>query len=210
MVEQGSERFPANSTLSRVILEESNMIKKIATAFAALALAGAAHAYAGLATDAPPQAYTFSEGTSGAGFLTFTLDGYGSLDGANNCCTDVFTVKQGSTVLFSGSFNLGGGGETSYIVEPAGTVVTDVHGSTLNQNVTWAGGELTFIVPVSYVSGSNLFTFAYSSPTGVQGTGDEGWAVSKVALAVPEAGSMAMLLAGLAVIGGLSRRRNRA
>ena len=186
------------------------MIKKFATAFAALAIAGAAHAYAGLATDAPGQLYTISETANGSGFLTFTLDGYGSLDGANNCCTDVFSVYQGTTLLFSGSFNLGGGGDTAYYVKPAGTVVTDVNGSTLNSKVTWTGGELTFMVPVQYVSGSNAFTFVYASPTGVQGTNDEGWAVSKVALAVPEAGSMAMFLAGLGIIGGLARRRNRA
>jgi hypothetical protein len=185
------------------------MIKKIATALAALAIAGVTHAATALPTD-QSVSVTINEGSSGAGVLSFTLFGFASLDGANNCCTDVFSISNGSTVVFTGSFNLGGGGETSITLQPVGTTYTDVLGSTANTDVTWNGGELTFLMPVSYTAGANVFTFSYASPTGFQGLGDEGWAVDKVALAVPEAGSMAMLLAGLGMIGGLARRRNRA
>lgn len=185
------------------------MIKKIATAFAALAIAGLTHAATALPTD-QSVTVTLNEGSAGSGVLSFTLYGFASLDGANNCCTDVFSISNGSTVLFTGSFNLGGGGDTSISLEPVGTTFTDVGGSTATNGVTWNGGELAFLMPVSYTAGANTFTFSYASPTGFQGLGDEGWAVGNVALAVPEAGSMAMLLAGLGIIGGLSRRRNRA
>ena len=181
------------------------MMKKFAAAFAALAIAGIAQAYDGLPTGTSVP-FTATEATAGTGFLSFTLNGYGSLDG-NNCCIDVFTVTQGSTVLFSGSFNLGGGGSTLITTELPGTQITDVAGSTANEDVTWNGGELKFIIPVSWVGGENTFTFAYDSPTGVQGTGDEGWAVSGQTLAVPEASSLAMMLAGLGIVGGLARRR---
>ena len=185
------------------------MIKKFATAFAALAIAGVTHAATALPTNTSTTV-TINEGSAGSGVLSFTLYGFASLDGDNNCCTDVFSISNGSTVVFTGSFNLGGGGDTSITLQPVGTTWADIDGSTANSNVTWNGGELTFLMPVSYTSGANTFTFSYTSPTGFQGIGDEGWAVDKVALAVPEAGSMAMMLAGLAVIGGLARRRNRA
>ena len=63
-------------------------------------------------------------------------------------------------------------------------------------------------------AGSNTFTFSYvslsdSAHAGFQGLGDEGWGVSNVAV-VPEAGSLAMMLAGLGIVGGLARRRRQA
>lgn len=181
------------------------MMKKFAAAFAALAVAGVAQAYAGMPTGTSTST-TFTEASAGSGYLSFTLDGYGSLDG-NNCCTDVFSVYNGSTLLFSGSYNLGGGGTTLINTWTPGMQVIDVAGSTANADVTWNGGELKFIIPVSWLAGDNTFTFAYDSPTGVQGTSDEGWAVSGQTLAVPEAGSLAMMLAGLGIVGGLARRR---
>ena len=182
------------------------MIKKFALAFAVLASAGVGHAATALPTD-QSVSVIINESSSGSGVLGFTLYGFASLDGANNCCTDVFSVSNGSTVVFTGSFNLGGGGDTAITLQPTGTTFADVGGSTANANVTWGGGQLTFLMPVSYLAGTNIFTFSYASPTGFQGLSDEGWAVDKVALAVPEVGTMAMMLAGLVMVGGLARRR---
>jgi hypothetical protein len=177
------------------------MIKKIATALSALALTAGAQAYAGLPTN---ESVTVT--AAGTGLLTFTLDGYGSLDGSNGY-EDDFTVSSGSTVLFNGTFNLGGGGTTAIYTELAGTTIMDVAGSTANSDVTWNGGELTFSIPVSLGAGATDYTFTYTSVQGgFQGTGDEGWAVSNVAV-VPEPGSLALMLAGIGIVGGLARRR---
>ena len=181
------------------------MIKKFAAAFAALALtAGAAHAAAVVvdssehATDSSVSG-TFTAAAAGTQLLTFDLNGYASLDGQNFYEDDFSLAVNGSTV-FVGTFDLGGGG--------ANAVYSNLSGATYSGDTH----TLSFIVPVALATGDNTFTFSYASLStasghaGFQNTGDEGWGVSKVAV-VPEPGSLALMLAGLGIVGGLARRR---
>jgi hypothetical protein len=187
------------------------MIKKIAAALSTLALAAGAHAVVllpgstgELSTAAAPVSFTFSS-AGGVADLVFTLDGYATLDG-NNSYEDDFTLTLNGSDLVTGTFNLGGGGQNVYSA-PAGTSVA---GLDTSGNVGGNGGQLTFIVPLTLASGDNTLAFSYFSlpapDAGFQGTGDEGWGIEKVAV-VPEPGSLALMLAGLGIVGGLARRR---
>ena len=183
------------------------MIKKFAAAFAALALTAGAHATA-VTVDSSEQATdasvsgTFTTGTAGNGLLEFNLNGFASLDG-QNFYEDDFSLAVNGTTVYVGTFNLGGGG--------ANVTYTNTDGATYTQT---GSQTLSFIAPVSLAAGSNTFTFSYFSlddanHAGFQGTGDEGWGVSNVAV-VPEPASLALMLAGLGVVGGLARRRRQA
>ncbi len=192
-----------------------NISIKLAAAFATLALATGAQAFSGMPTDTTI-GYSFDE-AAGAGVLTFTLDGYKSLDGKNTY-EDDFTLKVNGISVFDGTFNLGGGGSNAVYLQPVGTLIT---GESTSTAITWTGGVLSFSVPVALLSGTNTFDFAYTSLKGAgfagfQGLGDEGWFVENVGVAgpvaptvssVPEPSSIALLLAGLGVVGGIARRR---
>ena len=182
------------------------MIKKFAAAFAALALTAGAHATS-VAVDSSEHATdtsvsgTFSASATGTDTLTFDLNGYATLDG-KNFYEDDFSLAINGTTVYVGTFDLGGGGADV------------VYQNTIGATYTQSGQTLSFTAPVDLTAGSNTFTFSYvslsdSAHAGFQGLGDEGWGVSNVAV-VPEAGSLAMMLAGLGVVGGLARRRRQA
>jgi len=145
---------------------------------------------------------------SGAGTLSLQLQGYATLDG-DNTWIDILHITLNGSEVFAGTFDLGGGGIDRVLVNPgAGSVVKD-----------FAARTLDLVLPVTLLSGSNSLTIAYDSPTlfegvaraGFQGLVDEGWGTNRgtVTGAVPEPTSVAMLLAGLGLIGvaGLARRR---
>jgi len=155
---------------------------------------------------------TFTAASSGTGLLSFIIDGFGTIDGQNASEDDLSVAINGMTI-FSGTFNLGGGGSNAvYIGDPSTTATTS---SVTPGN----GGILNVLTPVTILGGLNTVTFTYASLSGpgfsgFQGTSDEGWALSSgsvntVAAAVPEPSTWAMLLAGFGGLALMLRRRAR-
>ena len=144
---------------------------------------------------------SFNSG-SGAGNITFEIQGYLSLDGSN-CCTDTFSLYNDSDLLFQGTFNLGGGGTDIVFANPNGATYSAVNFG------FFGGGLLNVSIPVNFTAGNHVLTFDYAG--GAQGLGDEGWGLNSVTVegvsAVPEPETYAMLLAGLGMVGFMARRR---
>ena len=196
------------------------MLKSFAAAAAALALSAGAHAstvvfdassYHSGDVDTHTYFYTspFASPATG-GLLTFTLEGYNTLDGQNDY-EDDFTLTVNNVAILVGTFDLGGGGNNVVYSSPTGTTITGLRNDP--SSVSNAGGALDFTVPVSLLASGNVIRWNYtalsdSAHAGFQGIGDEGWGLSDVKVtAVPEPGSLALMLAGLGIVGGLARRR---
>jgi hypothetical protein len=152
----------------------------------------------------------FNAGASGAAAVTFELQGYRSLDG-DNYWIDVFNVSLNGNMLFSGTENLGGGGYGAWYVGPP------------TGQAWWSGpNAVTAMLPFTALAGANTLTFSYTSPTewmgsaraGFQGAGDEAWGVNRVTIsgvaAVPEPETYALMLAGLAGVAFIARRKQAA
>jgi hypothetical protein len=177
---------------------------------ATMACMGSAHAATVFENNLPsgaldlPGSITESFNTSaGPGSLSVQIAGYLSLDG-ENCCTDVFHIAVNGSEIFAGSFNLGGGGtDVVYLNTNGATYAAYTPG-------LWSGGTLDISAPIALVAGTNTLTFSYSG--GGQGLGDEAWGVNKVSVtaAVPEPETYALMLAGLAALGFIARRRKGA
>ena len=148
---------------------------------------------------------------AGAGMVNLQLQGYNSLDG-DNYYIDIFHVSVNGSEVFSAAFGLGGGGADRILVNP------------YEIGFTHTDNMIDLALPVNLAEGANSVSFSYESPTsfegsnraGFQGLGDEGWGLNSVEItgntvaAVPEPETYAMLLAGLGVIGFMSRRRTAA
>jgi hypothetical protein len=150
---------------------------------------------------------SFSAG-AGAGLVDFTLAGFATLDG-DNFWIDILHVSLNGTEVFSGTWDLGGGGTNRVLLNPNGATV----GTVSNQ-------MLTISLPVTLAAGSNQLVFTYESPNsfegsdraGFQGLGDEGWGLNAVTVSgnlapVPEPASGALLLGGLGALAWLAKRR---
>jgi hypothetical protein len=147
--------------------------------FAALLLAATTASAATLYTQAAPTGPLESPGSllvgfaggAGAATASFSLHGYGSLDG-NNAWSDVFTLSLNGTALLSGTYDLGGGGGHLTMFAPIGSSIDPVSFG------PWNGGIANFVVPLTLVAGPNKLQFAYSG--GAQGQGDEAWGLSNL------------------------------
>ena len=138
---------------------------------------------------------------AGAGSAAFDINGYLSLDGVN-CCTDTFTLALNGTDIFSGAFDLGGGGTDTIFLAPIGATAT------ATQFSFFGGGVANIFVPLTFVAGSNTLTFKYTGAS--QGLNDEAWGLQNVVVsgnAVPEPAEWAMLVMGVVLVGAVVRRR---
>jgi len=152
--------------------------------------------------------YVTSPGASSSGGATLTFDllGYLSVDGVN-CCTDTFTLTVNGDLLFSGAFNMGGGGTNVVnFIDPGVTVISST------ANGSFAGGLTKFSVAHTLLGGTNTYLFDYGV---MQGLADEGWGLQSLDLSadvgaggdqVPEPATMVLFGTGLA---GLVGRRFR-
>jgi hypothetical protein len=149
---------------------------------------------------------------SSSAILDFELTGFKSLDGYNNCCTDTFHLWVNNAEVFTGAFNMGGGGSNKVLFNPnGGTAVTTTYGATDNthnsRQATWAGGATQVSLPIDLLTGTNSISFSYSGYT--QNLLDEGWGVKVASISkatVPEPSNFMLLMAGLAGIVVLRRR----
>ncbi|MBO9581209.1 MAG: PEPxxWA-CTERM sorting domain-containing protein [Sphingobium sp.] len=166
-----------------------------------------------------PSSYAFIASSGGGnGALSFTIHGYGTLDGVNSY-EDDFTLALNSAPILQLSYDLGGGGGNA--------IFTNIYGATVSSRYA-TGGHWAIDVAIAalpLLSGDNSFVFAYVSPlgdalggagrhAGPQGLGDEGWGLSNILLTgnaavtpVPEPASWALMIGGMALAGGLMRRR---
>ena len=119
--------------------------------------------------------------SAGAALLSFEIQGYASLDGANDYA-DVFKLSVNGTTLLTGSWDLGGGGANVIYLNPNNATVN------AQTNGAFSGGKASVYIPIALLSGLNSITYSYSG--NAQGLGDEGWGINAVNVsAVPEPGS---------------------
>ena len=149
---------------------------------------------------------------SGPANVAFELAGYRSLDGYNNY-TDIFHLLLNGAEVFTGSFNMGGGGWNTVLFNPnGGTAVTTTYGATddvhNSHQVTWAGGVTQIALPVNLLAGANKLTFAYTG--WAQPPTDEWWGVNLISVTtrtqVSESSSILLLAIGLLGIFTLRRK----
>jgi PEP-CTERM motif len=149
------------------------------------------------------------DASAGAGEITFELQGFATLDGDNDWI-DIFHLSVNGTEVFSGTWNLGGGGTDRILLNAPGATVSHT-GLTVNVSV-----------PLTLLGGTNTLKFAYESPAVFEGTtrnafqglGDEGWGINSItvtgAAAVPEPQTYGLFLAGLVMLGAALVRHKSA
>jgi hypothetical protein len=151
----------------------------------------------------------------GAGSVSFSLDGYTSLDG-DNFYIDIFTLSLNGAAVAQGTFDMGGGGVNRVFFAPVGFSISPISFG------GFAGGRTDFFIPLSLIAGVNSLTFSYESPltfegsgrAGPQGTGDEAWGLHDILVngpargdAVPEPAAWMLMIGGFGLAGVALRRR---
>lgn len=137
--------------------------------------------------------------------LDFVVKGHNTLDGQNSpAYQDDLTLTINSLFAGMGSFNLGGGGNSSPTFGTGTAFTSNPDGPYF---VGQPSGTTTITgVKFNLLAGLNTFKFAYSGHT--QGLGDEGWSISSASVtAVPEPETYGMMLMGLGLIGFVAGRR---
>ena len=196
-----------------------SLILKLKAALLALivGLAGPASAAVLYENNSPtgplPTPYSFTTPSfvsgAGPGYVTFQIQGYVTLDGDTPPFTDIFDFRPDGATVFSGTFNLGGGGTDIVFIDVNGATYSAVNLGFLN------GGLLDVTVPMVWTAGSHTLSFVYNSIID-QGIFDEAWGVNRVtavgpvAAAVPEPSTWAMMLIGFAGLGLAAVRRRPA
>lgn len=138
---------------------------------------------------------------AGSAVTDFIVQGFRSLDGVNGY-QDTFTLSLNGTDVYSGSFDLGGGGgNVQFLGAPGATFSVANFGF-------FVGGEATIHTPLTLAAGSNTLRFRYDGTP--QGQADEAWGIRALTVngaTVPEPAGWALLLIGFGLVGSAVRRR---
>jgi hypothetical protein len=145
----------------------------------------------------------------GAVAISFDLFGARSVDGVNSY-QDVFTVNVNGFDVFSGSFDMSGGGGNLILTDLISATVSTV----TNPGGFFQGGVTSVSGLINLVAGLNTITVIFSQPGpdngGGQGVGDESWALNDLAIAsVPVPAALPLMLLGLAGLGAVGRRKRK-
>jgi hypothetical protein len=157
---------------------------------------------------------TFNAPSATTTALSFTIDGYNTLDG-QNFYEDDFSLKLNGTQIFLGTFNLGGGSnsgsQANIYFNPYGASFSNPTNNGTGIGFNGGKEDLSFNgLPLN--SGLNTLTFTYTSLEGIhagfQGLDDEGWGIENVNVsAVPEPATWAMMIFGFFGLGFMAYRR---
>ena len=146
----------------------------------------------------------------GAHSIAFDLFGAKSVDG-NNSYRDVFTIALNGTDVFSGSFDMSGGGGNIVTLNTLGWAWNTV----TNPGGYFQGGYTSVEGLVNLLAGQNTFSVSFTQPgpsNGAgQGVGDESWALNDLTIApVPLPAGLPLLAAGLVGLGLVASRKRKA
>ena len=154
-------------------------------------------------------AVTFNA-AAGSSAISFELFGANSVDG-NNIYQDVFTVSLNGTDVFTGSFDMSGGGGSSTTLNALGWIWT----TTTNPGGYFQGGRTLVSGFANLLGGLNTFSVTFTQPGpgngSGQGTGDESWALNDLGVAaVPLPAALPLLGFAMAALGAMGLRRRTA
>lgn len=144
----------------------------------------------------------------GSSAISFDLFGARSVDGFGNGFDDVFDIIVNGVTVFSGLFNMSGGGISTVATNTESWAWSTV----TNPGGFFEGGVTSVSGLVTLIAGANTFSVVFSSPdasnSGNQGVGDESWALNNLDIAaVPLPAALPLILLGLGGLAGLSLRR---